>query len=29
MRLKIECILENNVVDTSYNRKILSFLKKY
>ena len=28
MRLKIECILENYIVDTSYNRKILSFLKK-
>ena len=28
MRLKIECILENNLVDTSYNRKILSFFKK-
>ena len=28
MRLKIECILENDVVNISYNRKILSFFKK-
>ena len=28
MRLKIECLSENNIVSTSYNRKILSFLKK-
>lgn len=28
MRLKIECDLENHIVSTSYNRKILSFFKK-
>lgn len=28
MRLKIECILENNIIHISYNRKILSFFKK-
>ena len=28
MRLKIECSLEENIISTSYNRKILSFFKK-
>ncbi|WP_308576730.1 hypothetical protein [uncultured Fusobacterium sp.] len=28
MRLKIECVLDNNIIFTDYRRKILSFFKK-
>lgn len=28
MRIKIECSLKDEIVTTSYNRKILSFIKK-